>query len=85
MSVNRRTAIIEGKFSEHLEHGRVSSVQTSGTYIKFSEVFSNTPDVVVSGIGMNAQLDGTPDVGSVKVVVEGEGEADVTYIAWGPR
>ena len=77
--------ITEAKFSEHLEHGRLGSVEGSGTYIHFTTPFSAAPDVVVSGIGTAARLSAAPGTARAGVELVAGGTVAVHYTAWGAR
>ena len=77
--------ITEAKFSEHLEHGRLGSVEGSGTYIHFTTPFSAAPDVVISGIGTAARLSAAPGTVRAGVELVAGGTVAVHYIAWGAR
>ena len=78
--------ITEPKFSEHLEHGTVTSVTATGRY-KTLTGFGGVPDIVLTEItgSLAARLMGTPVAGSFGVKLTTAGTQDVMFQAWGAR
>ena len=76
--------ITEAKFSEHLEHGTITSVTATGRY-KTLTGFTGVPNVVVTGVDGNARLAQAPVAGSFKAELDAGGTVNAQFIAWGAR
>jgi len=87
--VDRHLQTVEAGFYEHLEHGRLGSVTSGGTYIHFTSAFGAAPHVVGFGvneaIGTTLTMGAEPAAGSCKVKTTAPGTVKMCYTAWGAR
>ena len=78
--------ITEPKFSEHLEHGRLGTVDPGGTYIHWETPFSATPNVILTGESAAPRLGAVPGTVRSSVNIPAAGGTHAThYVAWGAR
>lgn len=78
-----RIAGADGR-AEVWEHGRIGSVNATGIYQSYNlGSFSQRPHVIVVGQNADAQLAGTPNIGSFKVKLSAAGTKPAFYWAIG--
>lgn len=75
-----------GPASDRYEFGTLTGVDNTGQYKVFDGAFAQAPQVVLVGIDMgsrNLYLAGTPATGSFQAKVDGAGNFDCHYLAYG--